>query len=691
MNRSLRTLCVALCVVSACAPPDPGRADRRVVAYLRIVAAEDARPTEGRQLAVLRDGTRSPDAYLRQVAVRGLGRLENPELVDDIAPMLADLHPGVRSEAANALAQAVHRADGGAVLPLLLERVGIEQDSTVLASLARSIGRSASTARDRADASAALLRISRDGDGDAPVSTLIGVALGFESLVRLGRGQGLTSASAARLSALTETLSGVIGNVDGQRLRALAYSVLGQARRLDRAHVERGLRDPEPYVRLTVARHLDQLVPTQRAEPIRRLLGDPVAAVAIEAVRQIAREPRDATYCGYLLRGIGEGVPAGIRVVAADALARPCPDVLRQVAELARVASMPGAASEDGWQAAAHALLSLSTIAPEVAAPLLPDFARSTNAFVRAYGARAATLLRDAETLRVLVRDADPNVRTAAIEGLFELRGHTVDALLVEQLELDDPQLIMTAARLLEGSPSSESALALVSTFERISSAERETWRDPRLALLTRIAELGAPSLARRLTPYAADYDAEVSIRVAELLTTWTGNAQTALRRPLARLDLPSTAEYRSLIGARIALHMRTGGTIVIALEPESATTNVARFARLTSAGHFDGLTFHRWAPNFVIQGGSPGANEYQGDGPYTRDEVGLPPHWRGTVGISTRGRDTGDGQIFVNLVDNVRLDHDYTIVGHVVEGLDVVDAVLEGRVIERAELLPPE
>ena len=54
-------------------------------------------------------------------------------------------------------------------------------------------------------------------------------------------------------------------------------------------------------------------------------------------------------------------------------------------------------------------------------------------------------------------------------------------------------------------------------------------------------------------------------------------------------------------------------------------------------------------------------------------------------MGLSTRGRDTGDGQIYVNLVDNLRLDHDYTILGVVTAGMDAADHVLEGDVIERA------
>ena len=56
-------------------------------------------------------------------------------------------------------------------------------------------------------------------------------------------------------------------------------------------------------------------------------------------------------------------------------------------------------------------------------------------------------------------------------------------------------------------------------------------------------------------------------------------------------------------------------------------------------------------------------------------------------MGISTRGRDTGDGQIYINLVDNLRLNHDYTVIGGVVAGMEVVDAVMEGDVIERAEV----
>jgi peptidyl-prolyl cis-trans isomerase B (cyclophilin B) len=88
-----------------------------------------------------------------------------------------------------------------------------------------------------------------------------------------------------------------------------------------------------------------------------------------------------------------------------------------------------------------------------------------------------------------------------------------------------------------------------------------------------------------------------------------------------------------------------------------------------------------------VIQGGSPLAHEYAGHDPYVRDEVGG-RHLRGTAGISTRGRHTGDSQIFVNLVDSPRLDTAYTVFARVVEGLETVDRVLEGDVIEHVRVI---
>ncbi len=157
----------------------------------------------------------------------------------------------------------------------------------------------------------------------------------------------------------------------------------------------------------------------------------------------------------------------------------------------------------------------------------------------------------------------------------------------------------------------------------------------------------------------------------------------SAKTKRFAADPLPTRDFLLGLEGARATIKMKEAGSFTIELLPEVAPLTAARFAKLAESGYYSGLTFHRIVPNFVIQGGSPGANEYVGTPGYLRDEVSTLSHLRGTLGISTRGRDTGDSQIFVNLIDNFRLDHNYTVFARVIEGMEIVDTIQEGDVFE--------
>jgi cyclophilin family peptidyl-prolyl cis-trans isomerase len=288
-----------------------------------------------------------------------------------------------------------------------------------------------------------------------------------------------------------------------------------------------------------------------------------------------------------------------------------------------------------------------------------------------------------------MAEDEVPNVRNAAVNGLFRLRGHDADEVLLAQLTQDDPQLLLTVAGLLEGIPNPESAVTpLRETLRRISADGRETMRDPRVGIIHRLAEVTGDSTSEVLGEYLSDFDPEVATLVAEILTTKTGEAHHPSPNPAPRLPFPSLDELDRLTRARVVLEMEGGGEIQIRLFPYMAATNAARFVRLAESGVFDGLTFHRVVSNFVVQGLSPNANEMAGHGAFTRDELGLQSNWRGTIGTSTRGRDTGDGQIYFNSVDNLRLDHNYTVFGEVVEGMDVVDDIVEGQVVLRARVI---
>jgi cyclophilin family peptidyl-prolyl cis-trans isomerase len=124
------------------------------------------------------------------------------------------------------------------------------------------------------------------------------------------------------------------------------------------------------------------------------------------------------------------------------------------------------------------------------------------------------------------------------------------------------------------------------------------------------------------------------------------------------------------------------GGSFTVRLRGDVAPIMAARVLWLARGRYYDNLTWHRVEHDFVIQGGSPDANEYVGFPQFMRDELGTVPHTRGTIGMSTRGHDTGDAQWFVNLRDNLRLGADYTVFAEVISGMDVVDGVLEGDTI---------
>jgi len=118
-------------------------------------------------------------------------------------------------------------------------------------------------------------------------------------------------------------------------------------------------------------------------------------------------------------------------------------------------------------------------------------------------------------------------------------------------------------------------------------------------------------------------------------------------------------------------------------MDPSMAPLAVDRFLKLAIKDrYYDGLSIHRVVPNFVLQGGSPNANEYSGAKEFMRDEIGL-RNARGTVGLSTRGRNTGDAQFFINLVDNMRLNDDYTVFARIRDDdMAVIDKIEEGEVM---------
>lgn len=131
-----------------------------------------------------------------------------------------------------------------------------------------------------------------------------------------------------------------------------------------------------------------------------------------------------------------------------------------------------------------------------------------------------------------------------------------------------------------------------------------------------------------------------------------------------------------------------TRGEFVIALDGTLAPNTAATLLALARQGFYRDLAFHRVVPDFVIQGGDPRGDGSGGPGWTLRSELSRAPFERGTVGIADSGRDTGGSQFFVCHSAQPHLNGRYTVVGRVVKGMHVVDAIQPGDTF-RLEVAP--
>lgn len=152
-----------------------------------------------------------------------------------------------------------------------------------------------------------------------------------------------------------------------------------------------------------------------------------------------------------------------------------------------------------------------------------------------------------------------------------------------------------------------------------------------------------------------------------------------------------TTADYERAI-ARIgkqviAVVTTTRGSFTIKLRPDEATLNVDNFIQLARRGYFGGITIHRVVPNFVIQDGDPRGDGNGGPGYQIRCEINEVPYERAAVGMALSGKDTGGSQWFVTHSPQPHLDGGYTVFGNVIQGMDVVDAIVRGDVIRSIKI----
>lgn len=133
-------------------------------------------------------------------------------------------------------------------------------------------------------------------------------------------------------------------------------------------------------------------------------------------------------------------------------------------------------------------------------------------------------------------------------------------------------------------------------------------------------------------------------------------------------------------------------GDMIAELYDQDTPITVNNFLKLIGEGFYNGLSFHRVIPGFVIQGGCPNGIGNGGPGYSIECEVNVPKqfHDRGVLSMAHAGRNTGGSQFFVcfNRQNTQHLDGNHTCFGKVVEGVDIIDQIGPGEKINSIEVI---
>jgi peptidyl-prolyl cis-trans isomerase B (cyclophilin B) len=136
-------------------------------------------------------------------------------------------------------------------------------------------------------------------------------------------------------------------------------------------------------------------------------------------------------------------------------------------------------------------------------------------------------------------------------------------------------------------------------------------------------------------------------------------------------------------------------GTMKVLFYEKDAPNTVANFVKLSKSGFYDGLTFHRVIPDFVIQGGCPRGDGTGGPGYKINCELDGDNqyHDRGVLSMAHAGRNTGGSQFFIchNRENTQHLDRHHTCFGRVYEGVEVIDKIRQNDIIESITITDEE
>ncbi|MBI2833621.1 MAG: HEAT repeat domain-containing protein [Acidobacteria bacterium] len=407
-----------------------------------------------------------------------------------------------------------------------------------------------------------------------------------------------------------------------------------------------------PQTAVSAIRALGQIGEASASGPLMQLLQQPdlTPDLRLEAVVALGNM-RPTAASDIFLNLLGDPWPS-MRAAALQALAQADPQSFITV--------LSGLDPDRNWSVRAALATALTEIDPEIAMP----------------------------RLQAMLTDPDQRVIPSVLGALAGLKAPAIEKVLIEELGKPDFVIRMAAATHL-------GTLKPAGAVPHLIAAHQRALADPtyvaRAAALGALARYGTPDAIETVKSALADKDWAVRVRAAELLNGISPSSDYAASIRPAPLRLgPEVYRQPRLTAPTVSPHVfleTAKGTIEFELAVLDAPLTSENFMTLARRGFFNGLSVHRVVPNFVVQDGDPRGDSEGGPGYTIRDELNELPYLRGSVGMALDWRDTGGSQFFITHSPQPHLDARYTVFGHVIAGMEVVDRLQQWDVIERVRI----
>lgn len=482
-----------------------------------------------------------------------------------------------------------------------------------------------------------------------------------------------------------DTLITFIAQEPDPIVKAAALYTLSRFRRDAATPIfEEYLADADPYLRSLAVRGLGGSTSPDAFRLLAIVLNDRDNKVVAEAVQSLRLSPKDKNAPERLVAKLQQEDDENLIVSIIGALQGLDSD--RGVASVRSLIE-----SDTSVNVLAASLTYLARVQKGQALRLIDSVLNEIQPpYVRSAGADAYALVDDPgviSRLGVLFGDEDPDVRASAFTGLIELDKGNLDFYL--NRALNDPDYVVN-----------------VLAIDRIGQDSLTGYLPVLNTIMSRGAELDV-DVRRTIVDVAGKFmkSSGNDSLVMQLLVDGILDRNYVVRRDAAGLYKDKLNENRNdmvppartrisqgqiedglgqYIANPHAIILTGRGQIEMELFYDVAPLTVLNFISLARTGFYDGLVFHRVVPDFVIQGGDPRGDGWGGPGYYIRDEYSDRPYVMGTAGIATSGKDTGGSQFFITLSPQPHLNGRYTVFGQVVDGMDVVDQIVRGDIIER-------